>query len=522
MASKFKFKLFTDEDPQVQYDSLLEKDPYTFYLLTNGVGYLGEVPLFGGGAQNTVLKIHTILEEVEQGKLYVLYNTTYEQNTLTGLYFYDGTTMSCFSDELIANYLSNVIITNMTTENYAGDNNTVATTKAIVDLLNKRLSDSEIVNAAFFRKIVSHTITEDDLDNKNISLPQNTQIGDIGLLITADTNQEDDGNEKYYFISLTEYLTKIYGATNSNSITMELTEDNNFKASLKIKDSESSLCVDEDGVYIQKTDVINSEEASVKKLVTEKSFIEYMNTILIPQVTKMIDDALEDTVTAEIALSQQVSMGGATYPTLAHAIEASSSNSIITLSQDIGSEGVYVTEGKNITLDLNGHSLTLGEPYAGSAGTKTNGFQFLKNSNVTIKNGLIEAKEAKIVLQNYSNLTLDNVRIEGYSANQYLLSNNFGNIVLRNGTTINAKDGTVAFDLYYGMAAVYDDGITITIEDESVIINGAIEYSKASRASEENFVNKCKLITPLGYFLDIPEGYTWVNNGDNTQVLKAI
>lgn len=521
MASRFKFKILS-ENPQEQYDNINPKDPYTFYLLTTGVGYLGEVPLFGGGAQNTVVKLSESLVNPEQGKLYILSNVTYESNTLTGLYFYDGNSMSCFSEELISKYLTDILTTDMTGENYTGDDSTIATTKAIVDLLNKRLGDSDLINVAFFRKIVNHTITQEDMNNPNISLPTDTQVGDIGLLVTADNDGEDDGDEQYYFISLKEYLTKMYGSADSSSIKMELTEDNNFKATLKIKEEEKSLVVDEGGVYILKTDAINEKEASSDKLVTEKAILKYITDIVMPKVTGMIDEALEDVVMAEVELNKQVSMGGVVYPTLAQAIDASSTNSVITLTEDTESEGIYVTEGKSLTLDLNGKTLTMEGPYAGSAGTKTNGFQFLKNSNVTIKNGLIEAKDAKIVLQNYSNLTLDNVRIEGYHDNLYLLSNNFGNIVLKNGTTINAKNGMVAFDLYYGMSAVYDAGVTVTIEDESVIINGLVEYSKAARASEEDFAAKCRLTTPLGYSLDIPEGFIWVDNGDNTQTLKAI
>ena len=50
MANKFQFKLFTSSDPQAQYDALTTKDDYTFYLLKNGVGYLGNVKLFDASA----------------------------------------------------------------------------------------------------------------------------------------------------------------------------------------------------------------------------------------------------------------------------------------------------------------------------------------------------------------------------------------------------------------------------------------------------------------------------------------
>lgn len=189
---------------------------------------------------------------------------------------------------------------------------------------------------------------------------------------------------------------------------------------------------------------------------------------------------------------------------------------------DTGSQGISVAEKSNVTIDLNGHSLILTAPNTGSAGTETLSFQLLKGCNVVFKNGTIVAKESKMVIQNYSNLVLDNVTVEGGELAQYLLSNNCGNTVLKNGTKLNASGKTVAFDLYYGMFETYDEGVSVTIEDNSVVINGHIEYGKADRASQEDFVAKCKLTTPVGFKLDIPAGYEWSDNGDGTQTLVAV
>lgn len=201
---------------------------------------------------------------------------------------------------------------------------------------------------------------------------------------------------------------------------------------------------------------------------------------------------------------------------------AAAKGGVVTLVGDTGTEGIVVAEKANTTVDLNGHHLILSAPNVGSEGTKTLGFQLLKGSNVVFKNGTIVAEDAKMVIQNYSNLVLDNVTIEGSEMNQYLLSNNFGNTVLKNGTKINASGKSVAFDLYYGMFEVYDEGVTVTIEDDSVVINGPIEYGKADRAKQEDFVAKCKLTTPVGFKLDIPASYEWSDNGDGTQTLVAV
>lgn len=300
MADKFKFKLLTGTDPQAQYDAIATKDALTFYLLNNGIGYLGDTPLFGGGAQKTVVMTSGELTEPEAGKLYVLDGVTYGAETLTGLYFYDGAAMNSYSDELIANYLENILVKDMTAEGYAGDDNTVATTKAIMDMIGLKLSDSNIVNAAFFRKVESHTLTADDLTNTAIQLPEGAKEGDVGLLFTADTDDED-GNEQYYFISLVSYLTSTYTSADTNSIKMTLNPDGNvFTADLNVAETETSIIVDENGVSLNKATAIDEDAPSADKLITEAVLVNYIETSVLTAVDKAITEALADVVTYTI------------------------------------------------------------------------------------------------------------------------------------------------------------------------------------------------------------------------------
>ena len=298
MATKFKFKLLTGSDPQAQYDAITTKDNMTFYLLSTGIGYLGNTPLFGGGAQNTVVMTSGTLTSPESGKLYVLSNVTYNSETLTGLYFYNGSTLDSYSDELIATYIQNILTTDMSTDGYTGDNNTIASTKAIMDLINAKLSDSSIVNAAFFRKVESHTLTADDLTNSSIQLPSGAKEGDVGLLFTADTDAKD-GGESYYFISLVSYLTSVYDVENSNSINMSMSPDNKIKAELNIKSTETSLKVDKTngGVYLEKATTVNDSTPSTDKLITEAVLVDYVQNAVLPAVTEAINEALADVVT---------------------------------------------------------------------------------------------------------------------------------------------------------------------------------------------------------------------------------
>ena len=301
MADKFKISLLTGTDPQAQYDAITTKDMLTFYLLGNGIGYLGDIPLFGGGAQNTVVMASDALTIPEPGKLYVLDSVTYGEETLTGLYFYDGNTMSAYSDELFATYLSKILISDMSADGYSGDDKTVATTKAIMDLIGAKLSDSSIVNAAFFRKVESHTLTTDDLSNAAISLPEGAKEGDVGLLFTADTD-DVDGNERYYFISLVKYLTSTYSVESSNSIEMSMSADNKISANIKIKEDEKSFKVDEEngGVYIEKTTAIDDSNPSTDKLVTESALVGYIQNSILTAVNEAIVESLADVVSYTI------------------------------------------------------------------------------------------------------------------------------------------------------------------------------------------------------------------------------
>jgi len=299
MAEKFKFKLLTGTDPQAQYNAIETKNDLTFYLLGNGVGYLGDIPLFGGGAQQTIVMTSGTLTDPEAGKLYVLHSVAYGEETLTGLYFYDGTTMSSYSDELIATYINNILVTDMTAEGYTGDDKTVATTKAIKDLVDTVLSDSSIVNAAFFRKVESHTLTADDLVNTAISLPEGAKEGDTGLLFTADTDGED-GEETYYFISLVNYLTSVYTVKDTNSIKMTMAANNEITADLNVAETETSIVVDENGVSLKKTESIDETAPATDKLVTEAALVDYIENSVLTAVNEAINEALADVVTYTI------------------------------------------------------------------------------------------------------------------------------------------------------------------------------------------------------------------------------
>lgn len=199
---------------------------------------------------------------------------------------------------------------------------------------------------------------------------------------------------------------------------------------------------------------------------------------------------------------------------------------------DASNEGLAVAENSSFVLDLNGHSLDMTGPGAGSSGTQTNAFQLLKGSDIIIKNGTIlleEDPQLKMGIQNYSNLTLDNVTITGGPNIQYVVSNNYGNVVFKNKTKITAADGRVAFDAWYGMApdGSYDEpGVFVTVADMTVEINGKVEFGKHNRASAEMFAQHASITCPEEMdlnvtLLNIPCEWT-INASDSTKTLRFV
>lgn len=193
------------------------------------------------------------------------------------------------------------------------------------------------------------------------------------------------------------------------------------------------------------------------------------------------------------------------------------------LDADTFEAGLTVAEGTEITLDLNGHRLRGVGPFAGSEGTQANCLWLAKGSKVTIKNGTIDtiAPGVTILIQNYSDLTLDNVKLAGYRTTDYVLSNNCGNTVIKGNTQIVAKSGKVAFDVHYGLLPEYDDGVSVTIADPSVKITGAVEFTKADRVVDNaEFLSKAHLYVPTGYRgFTAPDGYEFGPANDSQDEL---
>ncbi len=182
-------------------------------------------------------------------------------------------------------------------------------------------------------------------------------------------------------------------------------------------------------------------------------------------------------------------IGDNKYETLEAAFAAAVDGNTITVLADSAGNGIKAPQGKfatGLTVDFGGHKYTVDANTVGSTGTETQAFQLLKGNTITFKNGTIYSEVAKMLVQNYSNLTLDNLTLTlnnpTYSS-AYTLSNNNGNVVIDD-TTINANPaGGFAFDVcrFNSYPSVH-----VTVTGDSVI-NGDVEISASKSDAKDGF-----------------------------------
>ena len=199
----------------------------------------------------------------------------------------------------------------------------------------------------------------------------------------------------------------------------------------------------------------------------------------------------------EEALYPAAEINGKKYKTLKEAIEnVQSGDTIYVLRNVSDAQGISVPSNSNFTIDFQNHTYTLKGPGAGSPGYETQGFQLLKDSNITMKNGTIRVAEnpdkIKMIIQNYANLTLENMQIYaqnklsagGTHKEDYALSLNNGNVTFKGNTSIyTSSPDVIAFDVYKSTSY---PSLTVTFDESYTgTINGTILYDATDAATHK-------------------------------------
>lgn len=188
------------------------------------------------------------------------------------------------------------------------------------------------------------------------------------------------------------------------------------------------------------------------------------------------------------------------YATLAEAVQAvvssESKTGTVTLLKDAVGGGIGLFNAKdaikvNLTIDFGGFTYTCDDPAVGSVGTESQGFHLEKDNTVTLKNGTIkvspDSKKTIMLIQNYCDLTLENLNLYGSDATQYMISSNYGDTVLKNVNMDGTNKKLVAIDLMHWLGTGYaDQAPTMQIQnDADNTIKGSIDvYCWGTDAAE--------------------------------------
>ena len=181
---------------------------------------------------------------------------------------------------------------------------------------------------------------------------------------------------------------------------------------------------------------------------------------------------------------------GLKYATLTGAVDAvvesEDKTGEVTLCKDSegSAVGLFVDKGASevdLTIDFGGFTYTCNDPATGSSGTESQSFHLEKGNTVMLKDGTIkvaeDSEECLMLIQNYCDLTLEDLTLIGSDVTRYLISSNYGDVVLRNvNVSGSSKNLIAAIDLMHWLNNSYrDKAPTLTIENsEENLIAGPI------------------------------------------------
>lgn len=191
-------------------------------------------------------------------------------------------------------------------------------------------------------------------------------------------------------------------------------------------------------------------------------------------------------VTKPIPVEDAVaSVGDKNYKSLAEAVEAvvtsADKTGTVLLRDNATGSGIGLFNGKghtgvNLTIDFGGYTYTCGDPAVGSSGTESQGFHLEKGNTVVLKNGKIAVADSSqktiMLIQNYCDLTLEDLTLEGGTKTKYIVSSNYGDVVLNRVNISGAYrdlSNLVALDVmhWHGDSGYEDKAPTLEVHNTS-------------------------------------------------------
>ena len=368
------------------------------------------------------------------------------------------------------------------------DSSNVTSSELTVDLTTEeRTTNSATLNvtaatAATLNEASAMTIKTDvgtvELDSTALKKVSNTQ-NEVSITVTKNSTESETNVAASYTVEVKSNGTDLLpdGGSGNGTITLTLpvpaeSKDTTLYVWYAVEQGDSVMYVDRVATYSSGTDV----------------------TFTVGHLSRYDLLSADPNTTAVASITNDE--GTQYYESLGDAISEVGVNETITLIKNIpNAVGISVSSGKKFTVDFNGFTYTLTGPGAGSTNTETNGFQLLKDSTITFKNGTIRiaenANNIKRIIQNYADLTLENMQF--YAQNQvggeaYALSFNNGDITFKGNTSIyTTRDDTIAFDVckfsdYPSAKVTFDNSYTGTI-------NGQILYDSPSAETHSLTIN---------------------------------
>lgn len=233
--------------------------------------------------------------------------------------------------------------------------------------------------------------------------------------------------------------------------------------------------------------------------------------LLLSEYVKVTRELAEELVVAKTD-------DGLKYATLTGAVDAvvesEDKTGEVTLCKDSegSAVGLFVSEGASgvdLTIDFGGFTYTCNDPATGSSGTESQSFHLEKGNTVMLKNGTIkvaeDSEECLMLIQNYCDLTLEDLTLIGSDVTRYLISSNYGDVVLRNVNVSGSSENLTAIDLMHWLNNSYrDKAPTLTIENsaENLIAGRIAVYCSENGNTPVDCAEKPTLTVLGGTFTD--------------------